>query len=170
MKQGVLWASLLVSGLLAAPAASQAVSSVSAASATLPVAQGMTKFTEVCLGACLQSPGGSNFAFVNDQGKCCRAGRHASFLRQQGRAAEHHKPGCSMQGTFKWAAPLSTQQSGTSKAMDDLHQNLAMWQFCFCVCQPAPLYCIVSCTGTHTSQNSALLPRRWEVVESGAGD
>ena len=49
MMQRILWASLLVSGLLAIPAASQAVSSVSAASARLPVAQGTTKFIYVCL-------------------------------------------------------------------------------------------------------------------------
>ena len=135
MKQGILWASLLVSGLLAAPAASQAVSSVSAASARLPVAQGMTKFTEVCLGAFLQSPGGNNFAFVNDQGECCRAGRQASFLRQQGTVAQNSKPGCSVQGISKWAAPLSTQQSGTSKPMNELHQNPAKWRL-HCILSP----------------------------------
>ena len=51
MKQGILWASLLVSGLLAGPAASQAVSSVSGASARLSVTQGMTHFAEVCVAA-----------------------------------------------------------------------------------------------------------------------
>ena len=44
MRQGILWPSILVPWLLAAPAASQAVLSVSAASARLPVAQGMTDF------------------------------------------------------------------------------------------------------------------------------